>query len=297
MAVICSCKIESLGVYWLVVQEKNLESPGVNPLLVQQKSLLGLVKIIMRIRGIIIVALASGAVLLTGLLCRTAQAQETLADLASGGTLTVGDKIFSGFSYTDSGLTSFNPANIMVSATAVGNVDYLTWAGNISLASLGAFGATATADLQLNYIVTATGGNTINEIDQNYTGTVASGSATVGIAETAMTPGGNGAVVGSTYLNGTWTYEPNFSDVPVSLNSSQPFINPPQPVLDVTKNIGFSVEDLTPIPGFPGLYTGSVSVSQIQQSFHQVPEPTTMALLLPPFAATTLRLLRKRLKA
>jgi len=194
----------------------------------------------------------------------------TLAQLAanSGNYLTIGDKIFNSFSDLPSGLTGFNAADITVTASAAGNVDYLTWSGNISLTSAGAFLSTASADLLLNYVVTATRG-VINEIDQNYTGTVASGAGTVGIAETVRTPGGGGAIVGSTYLNGTYTYEPNFGNVPVSLNSSQPFISPPQRVLDVTKDIGLTVYDLSPIPGFAGLYTGSVSVSQVQQSFHQ----------------------------
>jgi hypothetical protein len=182
--------------------------------------------------------------------------------------VTIGDKVFNGFTAVPDGLTSFNPASITVTASMVGNVDYLTWGGNISLGSIGTFGTVATGDLLLNYVVTATRG-VINEIDQNYTGTVASGAGTVGIAETVRTPGGGGAIVGSTYLNGTYTYEPNFGNVPVSLNSSQPFISPPQRVLDVTKDIGLTVYDLSPIPGFAGLYTGSVSVSQVQQSFHQ----------------------------
>jgi hypothetical protein len=214
--------------------------------------------------------LAAGLLCSAGLANATAiVSSNTLANLENGGSLAIGDKIFSGFSATESGLTSFNASAITVTATVVGNVDYLTWGGNISLASLGSIGTYATADLLLNYVVTATGGNKINEIDQNYTGTVASGAGTVGIAETVTTPGGGGAIVGSTYLNATYTYEPNLTDVPVSLNSSSPFINPPQPVLDVTKDIGLTVYDLSPVPGFEGLYSGSVSVSQIQQSFHQ----------------------------
>src|SRR5664280_725955 len=57
----------------------------------------------------------------------------TLADLANGGTLSIGDKTFSGFSYQASGLTSFNANNIIVTASESGGIDYLTWSGNISL--------------------------------------------------------------------------------------------------------------------------------------------------------------------
>ncbi len=199
--------------------------------------------------------------------------------------LVIGDKIFSGFTATApalTGLTTYNPANITVTASAVGAVDYLTWGGNISLGSFGTFGTAATADLLLNYVVTATGGHKINEIDQQYTGHVASGFGSFGIAETVSTPGAFGTQVASTYLDAAYTYEPNLSNVPISLNSSQPFINPPEPVLDVTKDIGLTVFDLTPVPGLPGFYTGSISVSQIQQSFHQVTVPdggTTVSLL------------------
>jgi hypothetical protein len=63
---------------------------------------------------------------------------------------------------------------------------------------------------------------------------------------------------------------------------------PPQTTLDVTKDIAFDI--------FGG-GIGQVSVSSVQQSFHQVPEPPTMiagALLLLPFGASTLRILRRR---
>ncbi len=228
-----------------------------------------------------IVALASGVVLLSGLLCQTAQAQAqaTLAELVGGGTLTVGDNTFSDFSYTESGLTSFNAANITVTASAVGNVDYLTWGGNISLALIGGFGTTAAGNLLLNYVVTATGGNTINEIGQNYTGTVASGSATIGIAETVTAPNAGGATLASAYLSDTYTYEPNFSNVPPSLNGSEPFISPPQSTLEVMNSISIGTVNSQPIPGFPGYYDASVHLSQIQQPFDPVPEPATMALL------------------
>ena|ERR1017187_6843572 len=70
---------------------------------------------------------------------QTAQASISLADLAGtpGATLSIGDKTFSGFSYTASGLTSFDPNNIKVTATESGGIDYLTWSGNISLTSGG----------------------------------------------------------------------------------------------------------------------------------------------------------------
>ena len=62
---------------------------------------------------------------------------DTLADLAThGGTLSVGDKTFSGFSYlASSEFTSFDPAQITVTASIGSDgTYYLTWSGNITLA-------------------------------------------------------------------------------------------------------------------------------------------------------------------
>jgi hypothetical protein len=205
---------------------------------------------------------------------QTAQASLTLAQLAAGGTLSIGDKTFSGFSYTPSGLTTFDPSQIIVTATEGGGIDYLTWSGNISLVS----GGPATADLKLNYIVTANAG-TINMIDQSYTGSAINGL--LAVDETAAIGNFGGTVVGYSHLEGG-----DLSDPPAEgfdlLN-----IVPPETVLYVTKDIAFGV---TSING------GFITISQVAQSFHQVPEPTTMiagALLLLPFGASTLRILRK----
>jgi hypothetical protein len=213
---------------------------------------------------------------------QTAQAQgytDTLADLApggvsSGGTLIIDDKIFSDFNYTDSGLTGFNPASIQLTASAVGNEDFLTLGGDVSLVSAGLLNSTGSADLAFSYVVTATGGNTINEIDQQYTGVVAYGVGTYGIVKIATIPGGG--QVGQLTLN----------------NSSAP-ISPSQPVLDVEDTISLNTVNTAPIPGLPGYYEASVSISQDVQSFEQVPEPTTISLLLLPFGAGTLRIFRK----
>ena len=210
---------------------------------------------------------------------QTAQASISLADLAGtpGATLSIGDKTFSGFGYTASGLTSFNPNQIFVTATESGGIDYLTWSGNISLTS----GSTATADLLLNYIVTANRG-TINMIDQSYTGSAINGL--LAVDETAAIGAFGGTQVGYSHLQ-----PGDMSDPPAEIGQGDNLIiNPSQSVLYVTKDIGFGVT--SPNGGF-------ISISQVAQSFHQVPEPTTMiagALLLLPFGASTLRILRKR---
>jgi hypothetical protein len=182
----------------------------------------------------------------------------TLAQLALGGTLSIDDKIFSGFSYQASGLTAFNANNIIVTATESGGIDYLTWSGNMSFSS-GGFGS---ADLLLNYIVTANPG-AINMIDQSYTGSAANGL--LAIDETAATGAFGGVVVGYSHLQIGDTTDP----LPEPVQGDNLNISPSQSVLYVTKDIGFAV--ISP-------NGGSVSIVQVQQSFHQVPEPGAMLL-------------------
>jgi hypothetical protein len=186
-----------------------------------------------------------------------------LADLANGGTLGIDNLTFSGFSYQASGLTSFDPSAITVTASESGGVGYLTWTGNISLAS-----AAAAGDLVLMYTVTANLG-AISMIDQMYTGNATNG--TILIDETATSLGaptaysqlsaGFGTPVVSQpdpYPNGPYTIGENE-------NLS---VAPAQSTLYVTKDIS-----LTTSPS-----GGSITLTQVEQSFHPVPEPNTMLL-------------------
>ena len=219
---------------------------------------------------IVVAAVAMAAMI------QTAQAAftDTLADLVNNnGTLTIDDKTFSGFSYSESGLTSFNASQITVTASESGGIDYLTWSGNISLQ-----GSLATADLLLNYVVIATHGE-INMIDQAYTGSAQNGF--LAVDETAALGAFGGTIVGSSHLTGL------IPSNPPSYANDVLNIVPPETALYVTKDIGFSVLDDS---------GGYVTISAVSQSFHQVPEPTTMiagALLLLPFGASTLRILRR----
>jgi hypothetical protein len=208
---------------------------------------------------------------------QTAQASMTLAQLAAGGTISVGDKTFSGFSYQDSGLTSFNPDQIIVTATESGGIDYLTWSGNMSYLS----GGDGSADLVLNYIVTANAGK-IDMIDQSYTGSAQHGF--LAVDETAAIGNFGGTRAGFSHLQ-----VGDLSDPPVEIAQGDNLnIIPSQSVLYVTKDIGLAV--VSPNGGY-------ITISRVSQSFHQaVPEPTTIiagALLLLPFGASTLRILRK----
>lgn len=185
---------------------------------------------------------------------------DTLANLtANHGTLSVGDKTFSGFDYlASSDLTSFDPTQITVTASIGSDgVYYLTWSGNISLATFG----TATADLKLNYIVMANAGS-ISMIDQAYTGS-AQGGGLLAVDETAALGNFGGQVVGQSHLTAL-----DVSDPPAEINDVLNIV-PPETLLYVTKDIALAA-------AAPG---GSlVTISQVAQSFHQVPEPGTLLL-------------------
>jgi hypothetical protein len=186
----------------------------------------------------------------------------TLAGLTNGGTLTIGDKTFTGFSYLASDLTSFDSTAITVTASESGGVDYLTWTGNISLAS----SSNTTANLLLNYIVTANPG-AINMIDQSYTGSATNGL--LAVDETAATGDFGGTVVGYSHLE-----VGDFSDPPAEpVQGDNLIINPAQSVLYVAKAISLAVISSS---------GGSITITQVEQSFHQVPPPTLAIQLIDP---------------
>ena len=212
-----------------------------------------------------------------------------LAYLAAGHSLSVGDKTFSGFSFLATGLNGFDANAILVTASYYDSdpsTYYLSYSGNMQL--VGPTLVTLTADLLLGYTVTA--GNPIYMIDQKYTGGAVNGSLLVN--ETATSAGA--PAVHSQLSRG-------FGPTDVTDPNNYPYgpltafdlgendlltVVPPQTVLDVVKDISFSIFN-------PG---GQVSISEVEQSFHQVPEPTTViagALLLLPLGASTLRILRR----
>ena len=206
----------------------------------------------------------------------------TLADLEATGPLgqtyglSIGDKVFSDFSSSAVNLIPGDgvPANIYVSVSQVGTSYFLKWTGDIA----GVLGGAPAGDLTLGYTVTATDGE-IYAIDQSYVGTSGANPGTIlSVNESAALPGTT-TVVASSDLNATITS--------TSFTAVGAILNPVQPILDITKDIH--------------LYAGTdpanfLDISVIEQSFEQVPEPTTMlagALLLLPFGASTLRILRR----
>lgn len=240
------------------------------------------------IRRRLITTIAAAALLA---MIQAAQGSFTLNDLVnhlggSDGTLTIGDKIFSNFGYVSSGLAT-DPGNLVVTAIETSPYVYgLDWGGAIAVYNLGP--TAATGDLKLTYTVTVnplvSPGTPISMIDQNYTPNALArvlGNQII-IGETVMANVNN---QNETVANSTLSLTPSdLSDPPVEAGDNL-YLNPAQMQLNVVKDIpiGAAAYQL-------------VGLSDVEQSFHEIPEPTTMIaglLLLVPFGASTLQSLRK----
>jgi len=187
----------------------------------------------------------------------------TLADLANGGTLTIGDKTFSNFSWQNSdGLLNSQAANLIVTASIGSDgVYYLDFGGGLIVNNLQGT-SDLVGDLKLNYTITANPG-LINMIDQQYTpapnATPASGQIIIG--ETVKNN------LGIIVANSTLTLSPSDLIDPQPEAGDNLNINPGANRLSVVKDILIDA------------YAGnSVGLNDVQQSFHQVPEPGTMLL-------------------
>jgi hypothetical protein len=210
-------------------------------------------------------ATAAAVLLLAG--AASAQTTDTLADLVTNnGTLSLGDKVFSGFTFQESGLTTFDPSNIQVTLTSIGSVYFLTFTGNMSLDSIS---GPITSDLLLRYNVTASAG-LIDSIDDSFTGSSQpSATSFLAIDETARDSHGN--VVGITHLEN-------------SQHSDSATLSSPQSTLSVTTGVGFGISN-----------SGLDTVSEISESFHQaIPEPATTMLFGSGLLTGVLYLRRRR---
>lgn len=216
----------------------------------------------------ILTVLATG-VISCGLLSQQAQAfavplfTDNLAHLSanSSNSITVGDKVFNGFSFQTAGLTGFDASGVIVTATVDGSGTYfLTYTG--TLGALVSAAGPSLADLLLRYTVTATAGQ-IGMIDQSFAGGIAPlGAGFLTIDETASF---GGIVYGNSHLEIN-----DFSDPPVEGDNL--FINPAQTILNVSKDMGYAISATT---------GGLVSISIVTQSFHQtVPDGGSAVALL-----------------
>jgi len=200
---------------------------------------------------------------------------DNLADLiATHGSLSIGDKTYSNFGLSTSGIT-VDASNINVIAKPVDSfgVYYLDFQTFNEIALVGA----GNADLLLSYTVTASGG-LISMIDQFYAGSGRDGSR-LSIDETAI--GGNAGA--TSHLDET--PDGHFDLVGPNLILRTGSTPNPQQTIDVTKDIRLF-----------GVTGGLISVSDIQQSFHQVPDAGFTASLLG-MGLLGLAVLRRKLNA
>ncbi len=208
-----------------------------------------------------------------------AQTTDNLQNLANNnGSLTIGDKTFSDFSFLANGLTNFNASQIQVTVSIESGTYFLTLGGNISLVA----GGLSTADFLLNYDVSASNG-VISMIDQSYTGSAQPmGGAFLSIDETVRNRSNQNFVVGNSHLQGDDLSDPA-AEAGDNLNLSMPSSN-----LSITTGINLAVVN-----------GGQVSISELRQSFHQtaIPEPGTTAMLILGVGAVALLFRKKALRA
>jgi len=215
---------------------------------------------------------------------QTAQAAftDTLADLTSANgtynSLTIGDKTFSGFSALVTGGATV-ASGLTVTAEDVNGIYYLDFSGGIGVNNTAGNVPSGIGDVILKYTVSASAG-LISMIDQNYTpNALAVAGNQIIIGETVKDTGGN------VLANSTLSLTPAVLSEPPPAYGETLTVTPPQDLLYVVKDI-----QITAAVG------QVVGLSDVEQSFHQVPEPTTVlagALLLLPLGASTLRILRR----
>jgi len=193
-----------------------------------------------------------------------AQTIYTLGGLvADNGIITIGDKTFSGFGWqTSDPALSSQAANLAVTAfIGSDGVYYLDFSGALTENNLQG-SSILLGDLSLSYTVIANPGS-INMIDQAYTPLPAAvpGSGQIIIGETVAN--NQGVVV----ANSTLTLNPPVLSDPPAQPGDNLNINPSENQLYVSKDILIIA------------YAGNVvGLTNVEQSFHQVPEPGTMLL-------------------
>ena len=209
--------------------------------------------------------------------------------IANNGTVTLGDKTWSNFGFTATGLNAGVIADLTaaangldVVATVSGGVYYLCWNGAIGIANTGT--GNLWGDLLLNYTVTASAGH-IDSIDQSYTPNATPAQGTISIGETVQN--NSNVTVANSRLDIT-----DLSD-PLPEIGDDLIVNPSETVLHVTKDIFFFA--IAPVAPETVNFVG---LSQVKQSFHQVTVPdggTTVMML--GAALSGLVLLRRKLVA
>jgi hypothetical protein len=185
----------------------------------------------------------------------------TLADLGTGNfSILVGDKLFSDF-----GVSGYNASNITVKGIIENGGDYgIQFQG-------GFFSMNGSMEVNLSYAVNVTNSNNLIS------------GANLSFNGFEFGPGGVAEVTEAVYTNTSFLYgDMNVYASPSSnlLSTTLPIV-PPQPSLNIDKDVFTYAIDLS-----------FASISTINQSFVQVPEPSTIALASAGLAG--LLLLRRR---
>ena len=201
-----------------------------------------------------------------------------LSTLIAGGTLTIDDKVFSGFNAQSANSSLLAQAGQLDVTTSIasGGIDILSFTGPLALDN-SAGSSSALGDVTLTYHVHSTGA-TIDYIDQMYTPNGLPGSGQIIIGETVA----NGVTI---YANSTLTLVPTDLSDPAPEPGDNLYVVPGQTDLNVTKDILITAN--------AGMVVG---LSQVDQSFHQTGVPDgglTLALL--GFAMVGVEGLRRRL--
>jgi len=191
-----------------------------------------------------------------------------LSDLIAGtsgtdglGNIVLGDKTFSGWSYSSIGPDMPGAANVTVQAQLI--------AGNIGLEFLGSWHANPGNGLEtaiINYLVTTTGGWLISDVHLDGDPTVNGGNGQVQVLESVSDPANHNTVL----LNTLSIYDIVSGTSRTTRLNDFLFTNPQLPSLFIEKTIMASSDSPTTVAG----------VLHIQQSFSQVPEPGSLAMIV-----------------
>ena len=198
-------------------------------------------------------SLASVVVAAVGLSGGAYATSYNLGDLVrTGGSITIGDKIFDDFGFSSS---SFNPSDAVVTPTVDGaGVYYLSFAGPWV-----AIGGTETVSLEYS-IGTTSGQRLISSIDQSFVLSALGTAGNITVSETANNGSPTGPTLGQTTLS---------------------FVAGTTPALDLEDPVAESGDDLLIEGASSKLFiltsllleadrAGLVGASTITQSFHQI---------------------------
>jgi hypothetical protein len=201
-------------------------------------------------------------VLIVWVACSGVAQATSLADLLQGGTVSAGDKTFGNFSFVcltgNCAAEGITPANITVLPSFVDGTGYLEFGGDMISASA--------VDFLLRYSVSASAG-LIDMIDQSFNLSNGGTGGTIVIGEDVRLGSFQGQIVANSSISFVFNGGSDLQD-PIAEQGDDLIVNPPQTIVFVTKDV-----NLSPNAG------GIVGTSLLTQSFHQVPEPTSLILL------------------